>query len=93
MFRIRQKVPVQAGAGKIPGEEPDPGYQCPGIDLFYLNEGMNNLNQCSGSGDRYYVSLGSESLLNYGSAEISDHDYLLKIQGNFRKSLVFWKFS
>ncbi len=38
-FRIRQKVPVQAGAGKIPGEEPDPGYQCPGTDHFYLYEG------------------------------------------------------
>jgi hypothetical protein len=36
IFRIRQKVPVQAGAGKIPGEEPDPGYQCPGINHFYF---------------------------------------------------------
>ena len=38
IFRIRQKVPVQAGAGKIPGEEPDPGYQCPGTDCFYFYE-------------------------------------------------------
>jgi hypothetical protein len=85
IFRIRQKVPVQAGAGKIPGEEPDPGYQCPGTDHFYFHERIINLNRVTDPDPVSKSPPGYGSVvLNYGSAEISNKD-----SRKFQKSLIF----